>query len=538
MNSINEIAKYKYEFNNNSPVNLDEYIILYDEALNEKYLLFKLYNSISEKLKHAECQVKIYNENNFLIEDIKFAFDGEFDGSSYLVPENKLKVNSNITSIKFNITYLEFETLKFEDGEIRKIPQTLDDFMASPENEVIPVKKANKWTKKTDKLKYKTTKKNVKKDNKRRYVTDVIKENKTKIHIVWTTIFSIIVIGYFIASMLLYGITAKIKSDGSCDYVTNGNALTLVDNYRVNSNISVPKAIDGVNVTKIAKDAFRGNTTLQTLTLNYYVEIGEGAFNGCTNLRTINNSHFITKIEKDAFTNTPLNLINFQNCGYVAPNAFPTMTVTDVKLPKSTLTSNSLNGITGVTSIEYDRLEASTSLYSVFGNQYINTLTNVLTYNDISYTALEGFNNIQRVYLYGENTTMRSSYIDNRSLTYLRLNVSTATIKERFGVTDGYKFKYLHLNNANTNVNFLYGIGADVLVIDSGTLETNFLAGTGEISKLYIGKNVDCSRADFSKIVNTRIREIYFEGQMPQNARNYVSTGYQNTLRSTLGIDA
>ena len=355
MNSINEIAKYKYEFNNNSPVNLDEYIILYDEALNEKYLLFKLYNSISETLKRVECQIKIYNENNFLIEDIKFSFDGEFQGTSYFVPENKLKVNSDITSIKFNVTYLEFETLKFENGEIKKIPLTLNDFMSAPENEVIPVKKQNKWTKKTDKLRYKTTKKNVKRDNKRKYITDVIKDHKTKIHIVWTVIFSIIVIGYFIASMLVYGITAKIKSDGVCDYITVGDSLTLMDNYKQTTSVNVPLAIDNAKVTKIARDAFRSNTTIQSLTLNYYVEVGESAFNGCSNLRQINNQQYITKIEKNAFKGSRIPNLIFTNCGYVAQDAFPDMLTNEIVLPKATLTANSLRGVTGVTSIEFQK---------------------------------------------------------------------------------------------------------------------------------------------------------------------------------------
>lgn len=539
MNSINEIAKYKYEFNNNSPVNLDEYILLYDEALNEKYLLFKLYNSISEKLKHAECMVKVYNENNFLIEEIKFTFDGEFDGSNYFIPDNKLKVESDIVSIKFDILYLEFETLKYVDGEIQRIPKTMSDFIPEAEPEKNVYVKGNKWTKKKDKLVYKSTKKRVKQDNKRRYVTDVSKENKTKIHIVWTVIFSVVVIAYFVASMIIYRVTAKISSDGFNDYMLNGTAYTLVDNYKESQRINVPEKIDNKFVTKIDADAFKGKTLVQEITLNYYVEIGDNAFNGCTNLTKINNPNYITKIGNNAFTGTKLITGQFDNCGgTVGANAFQGCNLSELHLKNATLDTNSLAGCNSLRVLEYKSISASKSLKQVLGEQTrsTSTLSTITTYSDISYTALDGFNYISKINLYGDNTSLRSANLDNGRITYLRVNAGSKTLYERLG--NRYKIATIHLNlSSNYNEKFVSDIGGVTLVIDGGTLNTQLITNAGYFNTLYICKNVNYSYVDFEKIMSYgNISNIVFEGDAPQTVK-YGWYFKSNVSRQSYGID-
>ena len=539
MNSINEIAKYKYEFNNNSPVNLDEYILLYDEALNEKYLLFKLYNSISEKLKHAECMVKVYNENNFLIEEIKFTFDGEFDGSNYFIPDNKLKVESDIVSIKFDILYLEFETLKYVDGEIQRIPKTMSDFIPEAEPEKNVYVKGNKWTKKKDKLVYKSTKKRVKQDNKRRYVTDVSKENKTKIHIVWTVIFSVVVIAYFVASMIIYRVTAKISSDGFNDYMLNGTAYTLVDNYKESQRINVPEKIDNKFVTKIDADAFKGKTLVQEITLNYYVEIGDNAFNGCTNLTKINNPNYITKIGNNAFTGTKLITGQYDNCGgTVGANAFQGCNLSELHLKNATLDTNSLAGCNSLRVLEYKGISASKSLKQVLGEQTrsTSTLSTITTYSDISYTALDGFNYINKINLYGDNTSLRSANLDNGRITYLRVNAGSKTLYERLG--NRYKIATIHLNlSSNYNEKFVSDIGGVTLVIDGGTLNTQLITNAGYFNNLYICKNVNYSYVDFEKIMSYgNISNIVFEGDAPQTVK-YGWYFKSNVSRQSYGID-
>lgn len=540
MNSINEIAKYKYEFNNNSPVNLDEYIIVEDKALNEKYLLFKLHNDISEKLKKVECQVVVYNENNFIVEDIKFSFDGEFDGNSYFVPDKKLKINSQISSIKFNIIYLEFETLKFVDGELVKIPQTMDDFMRNAGVDPVVVKKPNKWNKKLDKLRYKSTKKNVKKDNKRQYVTNVNKSNRTKTHIVWTVIFSVIVVAYFVASMIIYQVTARIVSDLYCDYSQTGSTtLTLVDNYNMGTtNYNVPQKIDNKYVTKIGAYAFKGNTKIQSITLNYYVEIGTGAFEGCTNLTTINNPQYITKISSKAFLGTKLSSINFVNAGgELGAEAFPVNNFETAYLPNVVLTNNSLKGFNGLTTLEFGKFKDNAlTLSNVMGGASTTTLKKLITYNDfINDSALSGYN-INNVSLYGDNTSFRSQLLNNKTIKYFRTNGSTKTLYER---TNNNVYTTLHINlGTNTNSMFLQYISADVLVLDNGTLQTDHLLNLAQATTLYITKNVDYSYVDFDRILNTnKISNIKFEGEVPKSVSYYHTNVSGNVPKANYNIE-
>ena len=540
MNSINEIAKYKYESNNNSPVNLDEYIVIEDKALNEKYLLFKLHNSISEELKKVECQVIIYNENNFIVEDIKFSFTGNFQGDSYFVPDQKLKINSPISSIKFNVIYLEFETLKFVDGSLVKIPQTIDDFMKKSGVDPVVVKKPNKWNKKLDKLKYKSTKKNVKKDNKRQYVTNVNKSNRTKIHIVLTSIFGVIVLAYFIASMIIYQITAKVLSDKYCDYVTVNNAeITLVGNYNTNlTNYSVPEAIGNQKVTKIGSGAFRGNTKIQSITLNYYVEIGSGAFEGCSNLTTIINPHFITKISPKAFLGTKINTVNFvNNGGELGAEAFPVNNINIVNMPNTVLTNNSLKNFKSLSVLEFARFKDNAiTLRDVLGGDSVSSLNKIITYNDfINENALNGYN-INTFTLYGINTSFRSNLLTSGMINYFRIKGDSKTLFER---TNNKAFKTLHVElGTNTNVNFFQNVTANMVVLDKGSLQTNHLINLKNAISVYISNDVNYSYVDFERILkNNNISNIYFEGDVPRSIMYYYSNVKGNVARSTYRIE-
>ncbi len=548
MNSINEIAKYKYEFNNNSPVNLDEYIVLYDEALDERYLLFKLYNNLSERLKHAECEVKIYNENDFLVEDIKFSFDGDFDGIDYFVPELKLKINSEITSLKFNVTFLEFENVKFEDGELKKIPQTLDDFLGDEAPTKVEYKKQNKWTKKQDKLKYKTTKKVVKQDNKRKYITNVTKTNKTKAPIIWTVIFSILVVAYFAASIIIYGKTTNVLSDNYCDYRSNGGYLTLVDNYNQTRKLSIPDNIEGRTVSFIEKAAFKGNEVIEEITLSSYVEIGDSAFEGCKNLKYINNPQFITKIGKKAFAGTGITTLSkLENVTYIGSDAFPENSLEELYVPNAVLTTNSLSGFTSLKTLDFNRVESAKSFLDIFGgsNKSSDTLSKVVTRSDIAYNLFDGFDKIKNVTLYGDNTTFRSKLLTNNSISYLRINASSKTIADRLGITSKAQglIGTLHINiGKNYNSALIKGMSIQTLVIDSGTLTTDILKQGVRIKTLYIGNNVDYSTVDFNTILSIagdgQIDTLLFEGNAPTNISK---NGYKvsgNVNRSQYGIEA
>ncbi len=71
-------------------------------------------------------------------------------------------------------------------------------------------------------------------------------------------------------------------------------------------NITIPKKIDGLPVVAIADDAFRGNTSIESIAIPEGVKtIGSKMFYGCTSLYRIYIPSTVNQISTDAFLNCP-----------------------------------------------------------------------------------------------------------------------------------------------------------------------------------------------------------------------------------------
>jgi hypothetical protein len=71
------------------------------------------------------------------------------------------------------------------------------------------------------------------------------------------------------------------------------------------SHVVIPEMFDGQPVTALGGDAFRNNTSLESVTIpDSVTTIGSRAFEGCTNLEVINISSNISRIAPNAFNNT------------------------------------------------------------------------------------------------------------------------------------------------------------------------------------------------------------------------------------------
>jgi len=69
-------------------------------------------------------------------------------------------------------------------------------------------------------------------------------------------------------------------------------------------DIVIPKLYNGRAVKSVAADAFRGNTSIKTLTVEEGVEkIGSGAFSGCTSLQSVRIAPTLEKMDSSAFEN-------------------------------------------------------------------------------------------------------------------------------------------------------------------------------------------------------------------------------------------
>lgn len=70
------------------------------------------------------------------------------------------------------------------------------------------------------------------------------------------------------------------------------------------ADVVIPENYKGLPVTKIADEAFRGNTTLQTVEIPTTItEIGNYAFAECTALKTVKLPHGVKTVGRNAFSN-------------------------------------------------------------------------------------------------------------------------------------------------------------------------------------------------------------------------------------------
>ena len=84
----------------------------------------------------------------------------------------------------------------------------------------------------------------------------------------------------------------------------DNGAITLLKYKGVDQRVELPWEIDGIPVTKIGKNAFKGNTNLEEIVLApNIVEIGESAFEGCEKLANIVWNEKLVTIGKRAFYN-------------------------------------------------------------------------------------------------------------------------------------------------------------------------------------------------------------------------------------------
>jgi len=120
---------------------------------------------------------------------------------------------------------------------------------------------------------------------------------------------------YILLIALLMGLSAKAEKSGFCGYnlkwhLTNDGVLTIsgkgiMENYTFRSpwsKYSVKRVIIGDGVTTIGESAFRGCSSLTSVTIpNSVTTIGDNAFSGCSSLTSVTIPNSVTTIGDDAF---------------------------------------------------------------------------------------------------------------------------------------------------------------------------------------------------------------------------------------------
>jgi len=98
-------------------------------------------------------------------------------------------------------------------------------------------------------------------------------------------------IGGLLILLMLMSVGIAMADDLSdFTFSINGDSVTLVSYNGSASSVKVPDWYQGLKVRHVGANAFRGNTTLETVYLpSHLASIGSGAFAGCSSLKNILN---------------------------------------------------------------------------------------------------------------------------------------------------------------------------------------------------------------------------------------------------------
>ena len=307
------LIKFDYESDSKSPIKVLQYLLMQNEDGN--FLMFKLRNDLGQNVKKIDFLVELYNENKFLIEEVKFTLEGNYKGFSEFIPERKLKIEQEFADLKITIIGAIYEKVKYENNEITKIPYSINEFRHdvalansnSYSNEGVELPKS-KWERKTQKLEYKNKSRYYKDEKKNKYYRDVSKINNSIAAKVLSIIFVFIVIAYFAVSLIYFRNIADGFTDSTFKYeIVENNEVEIKEIIRNKSSVIIPNSVNGYTVSKISKNVFAENNSLNKITIEAKkLKIESKAFYNCSNLTSIVNGENIEYVGSYAFYGTSL----------------------------------------------------------------------------------------------------------------------------------------------------------------------------------------------------------------------------------------
>lgn len=346
MSSYNNIEKIKYA-SEDCVVTLREYIVFEDERAEEKYVVFKFANNVSQQLLGMEFEVSQYDIDNNLVEKSVVIYNKFLaKPDEHFVPKAKLKVNYACKTLSVRLIQAAFDRFVWKEGQFLDNSYKFSHYAADEDTEALKRGLATKPAKVVTPPAAPATKK--RKGGMPFNVKDATRKNIAKFPAVLN--FLILLIMLVAIGLSAYFFTSKSTSFNLGSFgvkVTGGSTVEITGYTGEDKNLVIPATLGDYTVVGIGENAFK-NSEIESVKINAAsVYINAYAFGGCANLKTVASSAEMT-VKANAF----------KDC----------VKLETISLPNAALLTGSLTGCTGVKYLEFARTDAS-DIESLFGGK-------------------------------------------------------------------------------------------------------------------------------------------------------------------------
>lgn len=372
MSSYNNIQKIKYVKNPTDVVSLFEYITFEDTRAKEKFVVFKFFNNVNQRLSEFSFEVLQYNKDNELLEkSVAIHKDFIAEANETFVPNAKLKINFECESLEVRLVSATFDRAVWRDGEFTDSAYKFDTYaqwvnnaQTAPAEEKKPKEKVKKKTpKNTEKESFN--------------IRNIFRRNKAVFPVVFNVIMCVIFIGLVIFSAVYFKkVTGAFTVDNFIVKESSAGYVTILKYSGSEEKLEIPAMLEDYYVDKIADGAF-ANSNIANLVINTQkaLTVEKGAFSNCKKLSVVTStaSGSVTLMEG-----------SFKNC----------TALTSFNVPTAKLCSKCFDGTNNIKSLVFDGVVFTNGrLLDVFNG--LDSITFDYLYmrtNDVPMSFYEGVN--------------------------------------------------------------------------------------------------------------------------------------------------
>ena len=299
MSSYNNIEKIKYA-SEDCVVTLREYIVFEDERAEEKYVVFKFANNVSQQLLGMEFEVSQYDIDGSLVEKSQVVYPKFLaKPDEQFVPKAKLKVNYACKTLSVRLIQAAFDRFIWKEGQFLDNSYKFEHYAADEDTEAakrgVQVKsaavKAQPAPTAPKKCKYKIP----------FNVKDTTRKNIAKFPAVFN--FLVLLVMLVAIGLAAYFFTSKSTGFTVGDYgvkIVSGKTVEITGYTGEAKSVVIPATLGDYTVAGIAENAFK-NSEIESVKINSSsLYIDSFAFEGCAKLKTVASSAEIT-VKTNAF---------------------------------------------------------------------------------------------------------------------------------------------------------------------------------------------------------------------------------------------